>query len=318
MNRSVSIAIKILIFIVLVISADAVAGYILRKLYFTQSSGQNRSLTYILSECTDDILILGNSRAQHHYDPRVIGRKLNMSCFNAGQDGGHSILLPYSQLKVLTKRYSPRIVILEFFTEGIIRYNGDYDRLSILLPYYRDYPEVRPLVILRSPYEKVKLLSSVYPFNSNILNIIRFNINVLAKYKQDFDGYIPRMGKVTDEMLKAEAETTGESVIDPNKVKALEEIIRICREKNINLFIATAPVFHYPGDKKMTPSPASRLSMEIMERNHVNYLDFTYDPAFIGHRELFFDIRHLNDEGSRIFSEMLADTIKQRLESAIN
>jgi hypothetical protein len=318
MNRFVSIAVKILIFIVLVISADTVTGYVLRKLYFKQTSGQNRSMTYVLSECTEDVLILGNSRAQYHYDPRVIGKELNMSCFNAGQGGGHSILLPYSQLEVLTKRYSPKIVILEFFTEGIIRYRGDYDRLSILLPYYRDYPEVRPLVMLRSPFEKVKILSSVYPFNSNILNIVRFNINVLAKKKQDFDGYIPRTGKVTDEMLKAEAETTGESVIDPNKVKALEEIIRICREKNINLFIVTAPVFHYPGDKKINPSPASRLSLEIMERNHVNYLDFTYDPAFIGQRELFFDIRHLNDVGSKIFSKILADTIKQRLVPAIN
>ncbi len=318
MNRYTSAVLKVLVFIILAVSADRITGYILRKLYFRQSSGQNRSMTYVLSECTEDVLVLGNSRAQHHYDPRVIGRLLNMSCYNAGQDGGHSILLPFSQLEVLTKRYSPKIVILEFFTEGIIRYKGDYDRLSILLPYYRAYPEVRPLVMLRSPFEKVKMLSSVYPFNSNILNIVRFNINALAERKQDFSGYVPRKGTVTDAMLKAETAATGESFIDTNKVNALEGIIRICREKNIELFIVTAPVFHYPGDQKTEPSQASRLSLEIMERNHVNYLDFTYDPAFLGHKELFFDIRHLNDEGSRIFSGMLAATIKKRLEQGSN
>jgi hypothetical protein len=209
-------------------------------------------------------------------------------------------------------------VILEFFTEGIIRYKGDYDRLSILLPYYRDYPEVRPLVLLRSPYEKVKLLSSMYPFNSNILNIMRFNIDELAERKQDFGGYVPRKGTVSDAMLKAEPESAGESIIDPNKVEALEEIIRICREKKIDLFIVTAPVFHYPGDQKAEPSKASALSLGIMERDHVNYLDFTYAPAFIGHKELFFDLRHLNDEGSGIFSRMLADSIKTRLEPVFN
>jgi len=319
MNKNISRLIKIVIFIFIIAITDKVLGFILNKLYFSQTYGQNHSLNYVLSECKADVLIFGNSRAQHHYDSRIISKALKMSCYNAGQDGGHSIILPYAQIKIMTERHSPKILILEFSPDGILHYTGDYDRLHILLPYCEEYPEIRPLVLLESPYESIKLTSTIYPFNSNLINIIRFNTDYHAVRQQDFEGYVPLKKVMSINILKQEPEILNqsviatESVVDSNKVNALEHIISLCKEKNISLFIINSPIFHTVNEKQSPPLPSAKLSLEIIHRNNVNYLDFSHDSTFSGHFELFKDREHLNVEGAKVFSNMLIDSIEKTL-----
>ena len=121
-----------------------------------------------------------------------------MSCFNSGQDGGHSILFSYAQIMVVTNRYSPKIILLEFNPEDLVYKNGDYEKLSILLPYFRNYPEIKSVILLRENFENIKILSDIYPFNSNIASILRNNIPELAKHNKNFDGYIPLQGEIAD------------------------------------------------------------------------------------------------------------------------
>jgi hypothetical protein len=320
MNQNISRTLKIVLFILIITITDKVFGLILRKLYFSQTAGQNYSLSYVLSQCNSDIIIFGNSRAQHHYDSRIISAALKMSCYNAGQDGGHSIILPYAEIKSITKRYSPKIIILEFSPTGIVHYEGDYDRLSILLPYYQKYPEMRPLILLRGPYERIKLLSSIYPFNSDIVNIIGFNTKNSEAQKRDFDGYVPLHEVLNANILKPRSEIANQamirtkSVVDPNMVNALENIIRICRRENITLFIINSPVFH-EADEPISPAfPIEKISLDIIHRNQVNYFDFSDNPAFVGHPEWFADKEHLNEEGSRVFSNMLTEILSKTIE----
>lgn len=94
-------------------------------------------------------------------------------------------------------------------------------------------------------------------------------------------------------------------------VNALKNIIRICKEKNISLYIITSPNFHTVNEKQSILSPASEAALEIIRRNHVNYLDFSFSPIFAGHPEWFADGVHLNEEGSRIFTNMVSDSIKK-------
>lgn len=317
MYQNISRLTKVVVFIFIVVITDKGLGLILRKLYFNQSLGQNSTLNHVFSNCNADVLIFGNSRAQHHYDTRIISNALKMSCYNAGQDGGHSIILPYAQIKVLTERYSPKIIILEFSPENVVHFTGIYDGLYILLPYYKEYPEISSLILLRGSYESIKLLSSIYPFNSNIINIIRFNTNYHAERKKDYDGYVPLKRVMSNDMVKpiieteTEKENRTQSFVEANLVKALENIIYLCKMKDISLFIITSPIFHTHYDKRNPQSAASKLSLEIISRNQVKYLDFSFDTAFCGHFEWFSDRGHLNEVGSKVFSNMLIDSISK-------
>src|ERR1035437_10648897 len=104
---------KIIIFIFIIIIIDQASGIVLKRLYFNQKTGPEHGLNYFLSECKDSLIILGNSRAQHNYDTQVISEIIKMDSYNAGQDGGHSILLPYAQIEVLLKRFSPKLILVE-------------------------------------------------------------------------------------------------------------------------------------------------------------------------------------------------------------
>jgi hypothetical protein len=298
---------------------DLAAGNILRTLYFRQKTGQNQSLNYVFSQCKADMLVFGNSRAQHHYNSHLLSDSLKLSCYNAGQDGGHCILLSYAQIKVITERYSPKIIIVELSPDGITHYERDYERLSILLPYYKEYPEIRPLILLRSIVEKIKLISAIYPFNSDIINIIRYNTNTHAARKQDIEGFIPLEGVMSADILRSvnKIEAQPVPVVDTNMVNALKNIIRLCKAKSISLFIINSPDFHTLNEKQVPPSSAAQLTLEIIRRNNVNYIDFSFDSAFAGHREWFKDRGHLNNDGAKIFSTLLARKIKETLQNPI-
>lgn len=303
-------------FLLAVFLADQLVGSVSRKLYFTQKTGQSACLNYSLQKCKTDILIFGNSRAQHHYDTRVLSDCLKMSCYNAGIDGGHSILLPYSQIKVMTKRHLPKIIILEFRPSSVEYKEGAYDRLSILLPYYSKFPELRPIIQLRSPSEKIKLLSAIYPFNSDIINLLWFNTN--SARKKDIAGYIPFVGQVMkinklakQSQITAQPQIATYSSVDTNMIIALQNIIRICKEKNISLFIFNSPSFHEFNEKSL-PSPEARLALEIINRNKVNYVDFSFDSRFIGQFQWFKDMSHLNEKGASIYSQIIGELIKKK------
>jgi hypothetical protein len=311
MNRKLSRIIQIIAFIIIIAVSDKVIGIILDKLYFHQKSGPGSSLTYSLSECKSDILIFGNSRAQHHYNPKIISDSTKLSCFNAGQDGGHSILLPYAQIKTITDRYTPKIIILEFFPSGLVNDPSNYEKLSILLPYYNRFPELKPFILLRGPYEKIKLLSSIYPFNSDIINILKFNTNYHYDKKKNLEGYIPLTGNLNISLLKPSIEKDSHIGVDSNLVDALNNIISICQRKNIKLFIVNSPIFHTKSDKPIAHSDVEKLALQIIKQNHVDFLDYSWDSTFIGHNEWFSDRAHLNSDGSKIFSNILIDHLKK-------
>jgi hypothetical protein len=307
---------KLFIFVVAIVATDKLIGSILRKLYFTQKSEQKYALTYSLKYCKADILIFGSSQAQHNYISRVIGDSMKMSCYNAGQDGGHSILLQYAQIKIITKRYSPKIIILEFHPDKIVHFDRDYDRLSILLPYYKDYPEIRSLILQRSPFERLKLLSTIYPFNSNIIDIIRFNRVRHGMHKRDdVDGYIPLHEVMNSDMLKTKTAKLVQSnpVVDTNMVNALKNIIRICKEKSISLFIVSSPIYQQIYEKQGLPSSPAMLSLNIIHSESVIYFDYTYDSSIVRHMEFFKDKVHLNDSGAKVFSNKLIIAMKKTL-----
>jgi hypothetical protein len=323
MNKYFSRILKIFIFILIVVTLDQVLGSILRKYYFTQTSGPNQILTNTFKDCEADILIFGNSRAMYHYDTRLIKDSLKMSCFNVGQPGAVSIFVPYALFKVITNRYTPKVIIFEFNAD----YNGglgSYDRLSILLPYYDEYPEIRPIILLRSPYEKIKLMSAIYPFNSNIVYIINHNINKakVRKAYNEFDGFIPlkqEWHNIGTSEMKAELEKEAEierdffmkSHLDTNIVNALENITQMCQEKNIPLFIINSPIFHVINEKPIPFTPSEKLALDFINKNKVKYFDFSFDSTFKGHMELFIDRLHLNENGAKIFTNLVIDVLKK-------
>ncbi|HEY1870110.1 MAG TPA: hypothetical protein VGG71_03575, partial [Chitinophagaceae bacterium] len=104
---------RFLVLLVTVFLLDLIIGSVLKKFYFQQESGLDYRSTYSIEKTTADVLIFGSSTANHDYIPEIFGKVLGIPSYNVGRDGT-SVFYDYSILKMILKRYSPKIIILDF------------------------------------------------------------------------------------------------------------------------------------------------------------------------------------------------------------
>ena len=305
--------VKLCIFFILLFVLDFIIGSSLNIFYFKQKVGFLYRTTYAIEKTREDVLIFGSSAATHDYYTSIFEEQLKMSSYNVGIDG-NSIFYDYAILKLLLKRYHPKIIVLDFDINELKKTKESYERLSSLLPYYKNYPEVRSIIDLKSPDEKIKLLSKIYPYNSTIFSIISgniklFNIEYLNKRqeKKDFNikGYFP-LTTVWDKPLKADSSSINYET-DSNKVKMYTSFITDCINSKVELYIVCAPVYI----KQNYVNPSVILGRAIANKYNIKFWDYSADSEILSNSKLFADIPHLNESGAKIFSIKIAEAIEK-------
>jgi len=302
-NEFMRSIIRALILLLLLFLCDLVIGSVLRKLYFKQESGDGHLITCAIDSTHAEILILGSSRAKHSYVPAVFSDSLQMSCFNAGHDGTDHILFSYAQFKAINSRYNPEIVILDIRPEDLIFNANEYDMLSPLMPYYKSHKEISEIIGQKSPFEKMKHCSEIYPFNSLIFQIIMGNIELNKVRKPHENGYIPFYGsKVgsTPDTLQAPV-----GAIGTEKIAFLKDMMHICNEKSIRLVLIYSPTYDI-----VVSNDHYKVIDALCDENNIKFLNLSNEAEILNNPKYFFDRTHLNDEGARRFSEMVTMELK--------
>lgn len=296
---------RILLFTSLIIVLDILVGNGLEFLYFKQKYGLYARTTYGLEQTEADLLIFGSSSANHHYIPTIFEETLNVTAYNEGRDG-IDILYQAAILKGIFKRYTPKIIILNLSPYELSTERG-YDRLSALLPYCKKYPEMKRTIFLRSKFEKWKLLSKIYPFNSTFLTLLNGIHKVVGNKAQD-NGYLPLIGSLDTNKFRRQTLDV-QSQIDPNRVKALIDFINQCKQRKVLVYIFFSPVYDFGSHETLTIKEAMRIS-EAMKIPQINFIN---DPNFKGQALIFKDNGHMNHDGAIKFSKILAAYIKENL-----
>ena len=292
--------IKIGIVLVLVIIIDFSVGRTLRYFFFRQTSGLHFRTTYVMEKTNADILIFGASRANHHYVPEVFEDSLKMSFYNAGRDGTN-IFFQLAVLKSVLKRYTPKLIILDH-DDTFDKSQDSYDRISSLLPYYMTHQEIRKIVELKSPYEKIKLCSGIYPFNSEVLTIAMGNLPSNQGRNPDNKGYVASYNEWNKDIQFAYYPSRD---IDSNKINAFKAFISLAKKSNIEVIIFFSPIYQI----RNVPIDIHIVNKICSEEN-VLFFDYSTDPTFLNNRQLFADIFHMNNKGATLFSSMAISKIK--------
>lgn len=296
----------IVFFIALVVAADYCTGGIIKHFYQSQSSGYDYGTRYSIEETKADVLIFGASRAQQQYNPEFIEDSLQMSCYNVGRDG-MPFFYHYAVLQGVLKRYTPKVILLDCEYAVLKKSESSYDRLSCLLPFYRDHPEIRPIIELRGPFEKYKLMSQIYPYNSLLFKIASGNRPSGKKDNETIKGYIPLTHSL-DEPIKT-IDYRDPYELDTLKVNMLQAFIDDCKKRNIQLFIVCSPYY--------INSIGTDYSIQVVKEkaaaNKVDFLDYSQEKIFQTNSKLFDDTVHVNFTGSKIFSSMIAGEIKKKI-----
>lgn len=295
MKRYLSILISGIIIIAIL---DFITGKILSHFYFNASSGVLYNTTYAIEENNSDILILGSSRAKHHYDSKLIEEITGLNTYNTGRDGNY-IFYQTAVLKSTLMRHSPKQIILDF-TGSFRNLQEDYDRLSTLLPYYSTHEELRDIIQHKSPFVKYKLLSQIFPYNSLLTTIIAGNIGL--GNSDNYKGYEPLTGEWTGELETIE--TKKHYRIDENKYQVFEELIKLSKNHDIPLLVVYSPVFY-----KYDIDYSIEVCREICEKHNIKFIDFSKNPEFLENQALFKDQTHLNETGAEIFTQKILEIL---------
>ena len=297
---------KILLFLSIIMGADKLFGMVMESVLNATEKGDWGRNNYIFNEVNHDIIILGSSRAIHHYDPKIFSDTLGMSCYNCGEDG-MGILLMYPRYRAIEFRKTPKIVIYEVFPEyDLLKESDNLKYLKYLRPYV-NYTETDSLVNILSKTEKYKLRSGGYRFNSVFVDILAQRFSKTTETAKDYT-YMPleqKMGYISQDRLEklSQADSVQGYVYDSIKLNILENLMVRCIKSKTKMIVTVSPKFFSTSDYVFLPI------MNLCIKYGVPFINHYCDTDYSMNSNLFADIYHLNKNGADMFSKQLASEI---------
>jgi hypothetical protein len=301
---------KLLIIGSTILILDQGLGKLLKHYYYKIDHAEQGRATYAIDLVRDDILILGSSRASHHYIPTIISDSLGISCYNAGKDK-QGLFYCQAVLNAAMKRHVPKLVILDFSPNSFEKTEMELDELSVLLPYYRNHPEIQSIVNKRSKWEWIKTHSSLYCYNSLALQIIFNNISN-QRDANETNGYVP-LGNKENILVSPSDLYPIENNPEKKLITVLKDLINITKLNKCKLIVVVSPIYYSLANS----TKDLELAKNICSQENITYFDYSQSAAFINNGPaLFSDKQHLNNTGAALFSQTLCSDIKNVFNSS--
>lgn len=305
---------KLFQFIIVFFLIDLSLGFFAKEIFFSQKSGKYSRITYSIKKDSSDVLIMGSSHANRHYIPEIFEKKLGITSYNAGVQGQQIIFITALQEMIL-KRHKPKLIILNIDQDWMYESKEAYERLADLHPYYWDYKtELDPVLSLNTRFHTLKLLFRSYQTNSSIVHVIKY----FLQPQEDFNGYRPLYTKMDKpkpsdlSIVNFEIKTEESQRIDSNFIIMFKDFINNTKKNNIGLIFVISPHISHSYGGKVNRS--LELMKSIALKDNIPLIDFSNSKAFNEQYQLFNDPSHLNNDGAILFSNSLADILKEKIE----
>lgn len=277
----------------------AVCGGAIMLLHLAErkAGGATGRTLYINDSLMADILVLGSSRALHHYDPTIMQPVLQHDVYNCGEDK-MGIIFNYGRYCIVSRRYAPKVIVYDIEPDYDLLYDDNTSYISGLRQ-YQDLDEIRNLLVDVDSSERIKTLLWLYQLNNRLLPTIKDIVSPTDNFKL---GYLPYDG-IMEVFLP---EKLPQDHYDSLKRKYLEKLVDHCQGRTQIVFTAS-PQLSYRSDSVYVP-----LKKYCAERG-IPFLNHFCDTAFTNHPQLFHDANHLERRGAERFSAMISKEIKRCL-----
>lgn len=262
------------------------------------NSGDTKVRNSLLFDKEYDVLVMGSSRAHHHYNDKMISDSLRLKAFNAGEDG-NGVILADGLYSLLSQRYTPKLVILDVEPAFDIDVYQDDDNnkryLSNLKPYFFE----ACINVIFASYgwqEKVKNFSGLYRYNTDCFNVVK---NYLCSASIPEYGFSPSKGVMTEER---EIKQIDNVEVDAFKIDYIKKFIVDVKNSGAELILVASPKY---GEES---SDCFDVVKEICLENSVPFWDYYTDQRF-QKLEYFKEPMHLNDKGAVFFTEEIINRL---------
>ena len=291
--------IRFSIILCLLAVTDICFGIVMDYMRTHARGGETSRTEYICNHTTEDILIMGSSRAAHHYVPSLFRDSLGMSAYNCGYDGC-GVILAYAQLQSILKRYTPKCIVYEL-TPSFDFVEGDNLRyIKTMRPYFHS-GVLDELISDIDNTESIKNYSSFYRYNSSFMT----NLSDFLRPSDASDcGYKPEY-KIARNEPKKNKDYTDARPQDNYKTQVLKRFIKCCKDNNIQLVIAVSPL--YTND---SISIVFQPIFDVLSTYNIPIFNHSCDSNFNWKRKYFSDSCHLNDDGAKDYSKRIISELK--------
>ena len=308
MNTLKKNILKLLIFIIFLFLLDRGFYFLLSSAFVRLQTSEAGGMINKARQAKADILILGSSRSRRHYDSAVIEKLTKASVFNVGGDG-HGTPYVLAVCDFLLRDYLPKLIILEVGPRLITTnfYRGHVKKLPSLAPYIDDVEMIKRMIYDLGPYQQIKYLSRTFRFNSMPLRFLR---DMLIK-DRSVQGFVPIdrvfVPKVVGKSNQGNEEEIQTLEVSSDAVTLLRETIRSIREKGVQVILVTSPRWWFSSKMARQDLEILALLEKLANEERVPYIMIIQKdyPEFMD-SSLFADKWHLNKQGAKIFSRILA------------
>ena len=297
-----TIFIAIAMLVVVDITVGRVADRLMDKL--PDYSGDLAKDNYRLHRVETDVVIIGSSRGCNHYVSQQLSDSIDnylgkhLSLYNAAI-GAKRANSNSCAAEVLITRYRPQLVIYDMFEE-MLR-DDQYDDIEFSAPFYWKDTIVRRYLDNIGLRERLLMKSSLYRYNGKLFRIVS---NISAPEAPN-NGYEAKLGSKIDiaELNDGEEEVSTPALeLDAYTLNNFENVLRKYSSENIPLVIVCSPRFR--------PKDNNKRVAAICKKYGIPFLDFYDMPFFNDRPELFYDGRHMNDDGAHVFTAMFFEQLK--------
>ena len=293
---------KLSLFAGILILVDIALGGVF-KFYNYAKGGEIGKINTVMREASPRLLVLGSSRATHHYVPNILQDSLKISVLNAGLDG-HGLPFGYGFFLGISEREVPKYLICDLHPRFDMFEDKASADVSSFYP-YMDIDGIDDLIYDFEPSDRIKTISNSYRLNSALFRLLP---SIISHREYREDGYIPLKGNI-DTITASEPKTITQT-LDLTKLKYLNSLIKKAQSYGCKIILTVSPMFRV--DKKQIEFFKDEINKLKQQGMYVLWhLD---DTMFISHGEYFQDLTHMNQIGSEKYTKIIATELKALLE----
>ena len=303
-NAMKKFILNIILFFAIIVAIDLLVSAAGGYMQGHAKGGDTKRFDDLVEKDEHDILILGSSRAHHHYDTPFLSDTLGMDVYNAGIDG-NGVVLAYGILEMVLNRYKPKLVLYDVEPAfDINEYSADNNHtryISKLKPYYNEHG-IEQIIKDVSIEEWRKVQSGLLRFNTGIITILMDNL--IAK-ENSSQGYAPMNGIMQREINESDQKQSKQDIF---KINYIEKLILLCKYYDVPLVMIASP--KYGAESVTVFDPIVNLCSQY----DIPFWNYYNDVDFMSHKSWFNEPMHLNANGARAFSISIVEKMEGMLQ----
>ncbi len=262
-----------------------------------------------------DVLFLGSSRAEMHYNTKLFDSLTGSNSFNLSLAGATPQIAFASLKTYLQLSKAPKHLIYEVDYHFLRYDNGEIKDFNNYFPYLSN-------VTLRNELSKIDprmdhfyydpFYSFPYTGFKNLSTSLHGWLNIPNQTDSHYyKGYLKESSRPSLGFTHLD---TYYSFFHPNSRKYLDSIITLCKQNNTKITLVSSPIFGGGRIEIVNKTRIIGQIEQIAKINSIRYYDLSSLP-FCSNRNLFVDNYHLNYLGANKFTPYFCSVFNNKIAS---